>query len=84
MVVSIIQTTKFINDPMSIKRYKLTCAPIEDSDQPAHTHSLIRVFDERSSDSQWSNVSPGGKQLRNEFDLWNVNGIINTLGLLQS
>ena len=28
--------------------YILTCAPIEDSDQPAHPRSLIRVFVVRS------------------------------------
>ena len=32
-------------EPVSSKRYKLACAHIEDSDQPAHPRSLIRVFD---------------------------------------
>ena len=30
--------------PDSSKRYKLACAPIEDSGQPAHPRSLIRVL----------------------------------------
>ena len=37
-----------ITELVSNKRYKLACAPIEDSDQPAHPHSLIRVFADRS------------------------------------
>ena len=36
---------------MSSERYKLVCAPIEDSDQSAQLHSLIRVFNERFIDS---------------------------------
>ena len=51
----------FINEPVSNKRYKLACVPIEDSDQPLHPCSLIRVFDERSMDSQGSGVSSGEK-----------------------
>ena len=39
----------------SVKMYKLAGAPIEDSDQPAHTRSLIRVFDGRSMGSQARN-----------------------------
>ena len=42
---------------MPNKRYKLACAPIEDSDQTAQMHSLIRVFDGYSLGSQWFNVS---------------------------
>ena len=30
--------------PVSSERYKLACASAEDSDQPAHPRSLIRVF----------------------------------------
>ena len=41
---------------MSGKWNKLAFAPIEDSDQPAHPHSLIRVFDGRSMDSQGCNL----------------------------
>ena len=46
---------------MSSIGYKLACALIEDSDQPAHTRRLIRVFDGRSMGSKGSNVSSGGK-----------------------
>ena len=46
--------------------HKLACGPIEDSDQPAHPFSLIRVIDERSmgarrqesNNSSCSNVRP--------------------------
>ena len=38
---------------------KLACAPIKDSDQPAHLYSLIIVFDGHSMGSQRSNVSSG-------------------------
>ena len=41
--------------------YKLAFAPIEDSDQPAYSHSLIRVCDGRSMGSQGSKVSLGRK-----------------------
>ena len=34
-----------IFEPVFSKRYKLACVPIDDSDQPAHPHSLIRAFD---------------------------------------
>ena len=46
---------------MSSKRYLLACAHIEDSDQPVHSHSLIRVVDGRLMGSQESNPSSGGK-----------------------
>ena len=49
------------NEPDSSKRYKLACSPIKDSDQPAHSCSLIRVFDWRSTCSQGSNEFPGWK-----------------------
>ena len=52
-------TTLF--ETVSSKRYKLAYGPIEDSDQPAHPCSLIRVFDGCSVDSHGSNVSSGGK-----------------------
>ena len=42
---------------MSHKRYKLEYAPTEDSDQPAHLRSLVRVFNGHSIDYQGSNVS---------------------------
>ena len=37
---------------MSHKRYKLEYVPIEDSDQPVHLLSLIRVFNGQSIGSQ--------------------------------
>ena len=42
----------FIHEPMSSKN-----TPVEVSDQPAHPHSLIRVFNGRLMGSQRSNVS---------------------------
>ena len=50
-----------LNKPVSSKMYKMACAPIEDSDQPAHTRSLISVFNGRPMGSQMSNVPSGGK-----------------------
>ena len=46
------------------KRYKLANVPIEDSDQPVHLLSLIRVFNGQSIGSQASNVSSSGVKLR--------------------
>ena len=40
---------------------KLVCAPIEDADQHAHPHILIRVIDGHSIGSQGSNISSGRK-----------------------
>ena len=34
----------FIYGPAHDKTYKIACAPSEDSDQPGHPPSLIRVF----------------------------------------
>ena len=34
-------------EPVHDKVYNTTCATSEDSDQPAHPHSLIRVFTDR-------------------------------------
>ena len=36
--------SKWTNEPQQDKTIKLTCAPSEDSDQPAHPPSLVRVF----------------------------------------
>ena len=47
-------------EAVSSKRYKMVCASIKNSDQPAHPRSLIRVFDGRSTGSQGSNFSSGG------------------------
>ena len=57
----IVTTIIFLFGPVSRKRLKLPCASIEDSDQPAHSHSLIRVFDWFSFCSQGSSVSTGEK-----------------------
>ena len=35
---------KIINEPPHDKTNKMACAPSEDSDQPGHQPSLIRVF----------------------------------------
>ena len=43
------------------ERYNVVCAPVEESDQPALSRSLIRVFDGSSMDSQGSNISSGEK-----------------------
>ena len=47
---------------VSSKMYSLVSAPIEDSDQHAHPHSLIRVFNgPRSLSSQGPYISSRGK-----------------------
>ena len=38
----------YIIEPPDDKINKMACAPSEDSDQPGHPHSLIRVFAVRS------------------------------------
>ena len=48
-------------EPVSSKRDTFVCAPIEDSDQPAHLYSLIRVFYVRSMGSIGSNISSDRK-----------------------
>ena len=54
-------SSNIILEPGSSERYKLACAPIEDSDQAARPHRLIRVLNGCSMGSQGSNVSAGGK-----------------------
>ena len=44
-------------EPLNRKKYLRTCAPGEDSDQPAHSRSLIRNFTSRILDSQGCKVS---------------------------
>ena len=39
-----VSTVKFLNEPPHDKTNKMACAPSEDSDQPGHPPSLIRVF----------------------------------------
>ena len=41
-------TNKQSNETPHDKTNKMACAPSEDSDQPGHSPSLIRVFDMRS------------------------------------
>ena len=44
------------------KTHLRTCPPSEDSDQPAHSRSLIRIFTGRILDSQGCKVSPCGQR----------------------
>ena len=53
------------NEPYSQKTYLRTCAPSEDSDQPAHSRSLIRIFTERFLDIKRCQVSLCGQR-----ELW--------------
>ena len=46
---TIIINYNMINKPAHDKTYNKTCATSEDSDQPAHPRSLIRVFADRMS-----------------------------------
>ena len=48
---------------MRQKTYIRTCAPSEDSDQPAHSRSLIRIFPGHFLDSQLCKVSSCGQRL---------------------
>ena len=54
-------------EQVSSKRYKLTCTPIKDSDQPAHPQSLIRVFNVRSMGNEGSNVSSHRKLYASDY-----------------
>ena len=45
-----------IYEPQSHKTYLWTCMPTEDSDQPAHSRNLIRIFTGRILDSQGCKV----------------------------
>ena len=40
--------SNLLNEPHRNKTNKMTCAPSEDSDQPGHPPSLIRIFAVRS------------------------------------
>ena len=51
--ISIKSLVKQFTLEQGTKMYKLAFPPIEDSDQPVHRQSLIRVFDGRSMDSLW-------------------------------
>ena len=35
------------NEPVHDKTYNKTCVTSKDSDQPAHQHSLVRIFADR-------------------------------------
>ena len=50
------------SEPLHDKTNKMTCAPSEDSDQPGHLPSLIRVFTVRSVGSQGPKVSSCRRQ----------------------
>ena len=54
------------------ENYFRTCAPSEDSDQPAHSRSLIRIFTGHILDSQWCQVSSCGQQwlIRLRWLIW--------------
>ena len=51
-----------IYDPQRQKTYLSICAPSEDSDQTAHSRSLIRIFTGRILDNQRCKVSSCGQQ----------------------
>ena len=50
---------KYYLSKISSLRYNLVCAPIKYSDQPAHLHSVIRVFDGCSMGSKGPQVHSG-------------------------
>ena len=52
------------------QKKQVSCTPIEDSDPPVHSRSLIRVFDGRFLGSQGSNVSSGGKLRDSDQTVW--------------
>ena len=52
----------FTFEPQRQNAYLQTCAPSEDSDQPAHSRSLIKIFSMRTFDSQGCKVSPCGQR----------------------
>ena len=54
--------TWLIYEPPHDKTNKMTCAPSEDSDQPGHQLSLIRVFAGRSKGSQGPKLSSRGQR----------------------
>ena len=53
--------TWLIYEPPHDKTNKMTCAPSEDSDQPGHKPSLIRVFAVHSKRSQGPKLSSCGQ-----------------------
>ena len=56
-------TGSFVIDNMTVNtRNKISCVPREDSDQSAHSRSLIRIFTGRILDSQRFKVSSCGQR----------------------
>ena len=49
-------------EPGNSITYKIACVLSECSDQPAHPHSLIRVFAEHSVGTKDSKTSSGGER----------------------
>ena len=49
------------SEPPHDKTNKMICVPSEDTDQPGHRHSLIRVFTVRSMGSEVPKVSSCGQ-----------------------
>ena len=49
-------------EPHRDKINKMVCVPSEDSDQPGHPPSLVRVFTVRLIDSQVSQLSSSGQR----------------------
>ena len=50
------------HEPRNQKMYLRTCGPSKDSDQPAHSRSLIWIFTMRIWDSQGCKVSSSGQR----------------------
>ena len=55
-------TVQKLNGPLYVKTNNMACAPSENSDQPGHPPSLIRVFAVRSKDSQGPKASSSGQR----------------------
>ena len=57
--------------------YLRTCAPSEDSDQTAHSRSLIRIFTGRISDSRWQGykVSSCGQRRLIRLRVWSESSL---------
>ena len=60
--VNVVYDTTNFNEPQRQKTYLSTCPPSEHSDQPAHSHSLIRIFTDRILDIQECKVSLCGQR----------------------
>ena len=55
-------TVLSLNEPQHDKIHRMTCVPIEDSDKPGHSPSLIRVFAMHFMGSLGPKLSSGGQQ----------------------